>query len=130
MTKRIYLSVGLLSASIIAFQLTLMQLLSIVQWSHFAYMVISVALLGFGASGTLLAITRNWFTRHINFALPVLMILSGISMSMLMLISTTVFGSFDSYLLFVDRSQITGLLIAYFAFFIPFFLAALALGLV
>ncbi len=130
MTKRIYFSVGLLSASIIAFQLTLMQLLSIIQWSHFAYMVISVALLGFGASGTLLAITRRWFVRHIKFCLPVLMILSGVSMSLIMLISTTVFGSFDSYLLFVDRSQITGLLIAYFAFFIPFFLGALALGLV
>ena len=59
MIKRLYLSIGLLSASILAFQLTLMQLLSLIQWSHFAYMVISVALLGFGASGTLLALTRN-----------------------------------------------------------------------
>jgi hypothetical protein len=130
MHRRIYLSVGLLSASIIAFQLTLMQLLSIVQWSHFAYMVISVALLGFGASGTLLAVARNWFVRHIDTGLPLLMVLSGISMSLIVLFSSTVFGSFDSYLLFVDRSQVMGLLIAYFAFFIPFFLGALALGLV
>jgi hypothetical protein len=65
MTKRLYLSVGLLAASIIAFQLTLMQLLSIMQWSHFAYMVISVALLGFGASGTMLALTGKWFIRNI-----------------------------------------------------------------
>jgi hypothetical protein len=130
MTKRIYLSVGLLSASIIAFQLTLMQLLSLIQWSHFAYMVISVALLGFGASGTLLALARNWFIRHIKVALPALMILSGASMSLIMLVSSTVFGSFDSYLLFIDRSQILGLLVAYFAFFIPFMMGALAIGLV
>ena len=130
MPRRIYLSVGLLSASIIAFQLTLMQLLSIVQWSHFAYMVISVALLGFGASGTLLAVARNWFVKRIDTCLPLLMVLSGVSMSLIVLLSSTVFGRFDSYLLFVDRSQVMGLLIAYFAFFIPFFLGALALGLV
>ena len=130
MSKRIYLGVGLLSASVIAFQLTLMQLLSIIQWSHFAYMVISVALLGFGASGTLLAISRKWFVKNIDAALPALMILSGVSMSLLMLVAPSVLGSFDSYLLFVDRSQVSGLLIAYFAFFIPFFFGALALGLV
>lgn len=130
MNKRIYLSIGLLSASIIAFQLNLMQLLSIIQWSHFAYMVISVALLGFGASGTLLALTRNWFIRHLSWVLPGLMMLSGASMSLIMMISSTVFGSFDSYLLFVDRAQIINLLITYFAFFIPFFFGALAIGLV
>lgn len=130
MSQRIYLSVGLLSASIIAFQLTLMQLLSIIQWSHFAYMVISVALLGFGASGTMLALAREWFVKQIKIALPSLMILSGISMSLIMLVSSRVFGGFDSYLLFIDRSQIWALLITYFAFFIPFFLGALAIGLV
>jgi hypothetical protein len=130
MSKRIYLSVGLLSASVIAFQLNLMQLLSILQWSHFAYMVISVALLGFGASGTLLALARRWFVRNIEAALPSLMILSGASMSLLMLVSPYVLGTFDSYLLFVDRSQVPGLLLAYFSFFVPFFFGALALGLV
>jgi hypothetical protein len=130
MTKRLYLSVGMLAASIIAFQLTLMQLLSIIQWSHFAYMVISVALLGFGASGTLLALTGKWFIRNIEVVLPVLMMLTGAAMSIIMIISSTVFGSFDSYLLFMDQRQITTLLVTYFSFFIPFFLGALALGLI
>lgn len=130
MSRKLYLGVGLLSAAIIAFQLTLMQVLSIIQWSHFAYMVISVALLGFGASGTVLAIARAWFVKRIHAILPLLMVLSGASMSLIMLVSSTVFGGFDSYLLFVDRSQIYTLLITYFAFFIPFFLGALAIGLV
>ena len=120
----------MLSASIIAFQLTLMQLLSIIQWSHFAYMVISVALLGFGASGTLLAITRNWFIKHITGLLPVLMMLTGASMSLIMIISSTVFGSFDSYLLFMDGRHIQTLLATYFAFLIPFFFGALTIGLI
>ena len=41
--NRLHLSVALLSIAIIAFQLVLMQILSITQWHYFAYMVISVA---------------------------------------------------------------------------------------
>jgi spermidine synthase len=42
------------SASVLAYEILLMRLLSISFWYHFAYMVISLALLGFGASGSLL----------------------------------------------------------------------------
>ncbi len=56
MNKRLYTAIGLLSASMIAFQLALMQILSISQWNHFAYMVISVALLSFW---------RKWYSPHI-----------------------------------------------------------------
>jgi spermidine synthase len=42
------------SASVLAYEILLMRLLSISFWYHFAYMVISLALLGFGASGSFL----------------------------------------------------------------------------
>src|SRR6478736_4013766 len=45
----------LVSASVLSYQVILVRAFSIGQWHHFAYMVISIALLGFGASGTLLA---------------------------------------------------------------------------
>lgn len=124
-----YISLGILSASIIAFQLSLMQILAIVQWNHFAYMVISVALLGFGASGTLLALAKPWFVKRVEAVVPRLMILTGVSIGMLMLLSPYFLGKFDSYLLFIDLSQLYALLIIYFAFFVPFFLGALAIGL-
>src|SRR5260370_20909739 len=44
----------LVSASVLSYQVILVRAFSIGQWHHFAYMVISIALLGFGASGTLL----------------------------------------------------------------------------
>ena len=56
----IYLAVATLSAAILAYEVLLMRLLAIVQWHHFAYMVISIALLGFGASGTFLALAQDW----------------------------------------------------------------------
>ena len=73
MRNRILVALGFLSAAIIAFQLTLMQVLSIAQWYHFAYMVISVALLGFGAAGTLLSISKDWFLQRIEKSLAILM---------------------------------------------------------
>lgn len=127
---RLMLSLGLLSAAIIAFQLALMQVLSIVQWYHFAYMVISIALLGFGAAGTVLALFRNSLLKHINVLLPALMIGCGLAMSLVTGISQWPFFRFDSYLLFADYSHIGKLLLTYLLFFIPFFIGALAIGLI
>ena len=55
--RRVFVSVAVLSAGILAYEILLTRLLAIVQWHHFAYMIISLALLGFGASGTFLAFT-------------------------------------------------------------------------
>ncbi|MEJ7736687.1 MAG: hypothetical protein WKF97_04600 [Chitinophagaceae bacterium] len=126
----ILFSIGFLSAAIIAFQLVLMQILSIVQWYHFAYMVISVALLGFGAAGSVLAIFQKWMVKHVDALVPGLMIFSGIAMSLVTGITQLPAIRFDSYLLFSDYDQIGRLLITYLLFFIPFFTAALAIGLV
>ena len=56
---RLCIAIGLLSLALLAFQLHLMQILSIVQWHHCGSMVVSVALLGFGAGGTALALFRE-----------------------------------------------------------------------
>jgi spermidine synthase len=57
------LAVAGLSAATLAYEILLMRLLSISQWHHFAYMIISLALLGYGASGTFLTLSRSWL-RH------------------------------------------------------------------
>ena len=43
------------SACVVAYQVFLARLLALVQWHHLAFMVISIAMLGFGAAGALLA---------------------------------------------------------------------------
>jgi spermidine synthase len=107
-----------------------MQILSIVQWYHFAYMVISVALLGFGASGTIISLARSWLMKRAEFMLPLLMISSGIVMAVVIEVSQTDFLRFDSYLVFVERAHVGALVLTYLVLFVPFFLGALALGLV
>lgn len=126
---RVLWSIGLLSAAIIAFQLALMQQLSIVQWYHFAYMVISVALLGFGTAGTVLSIFRKKMLANLSAWLYWLMTGAGVSMALVSSIAQAPAIRFDSYLLFTDIKQAGLLLLSYLLFFIPFFLAALAIGL-
>ena len=58
MSVRLF-AVGLVSAGVLAYEVLLARLFSIIQWYHFAYMVISIALLGYGASGTFLALVRD-----------------------------------------------------------------------
>ncbi len=52
-------TIFLLSAAILAYEVALMRMFSIAQWHHFAAMIISIALLGFGLSGTVLSIWRE-----------------------------------------------------------------------
>ncbi|MDH3453296.1 MAG: SAM-dependent methyltransferase, partial [Gammaproteobacteria bacterium] len=49
-------SVALISVAAIGYEVLLMRLLSIIHWHHFAYMIISLALLGYGVSGTFIAL--------------------------------------------------------------------------
>jgi len=49
-------AVAVISASVLGLQVALMRTLSISRWHHFAYLVVGLALLGFGASGTWLGL--------------------------------------------------------------------------
>ena len=60
----VYLGVLLISCVVLGLELVLMRSLSISHWHHFAYMIISVALLGFGVSGTFLALARRVLLRR------------------------------------------------------------------
>lgn len=56
-------SVFFVSFAAIAWQLALMRCLLIARYNHFSFLVISCALLGFGAGGTILSIARSRFER-------------------------------------------------------------------
>lgn len=130
MQKRLITGLGLHSGAIIAFQLALMQLISIVQWHHFAYMIISVAMLGFGASGTLLALARTKLLGWSSWLVPALMMVSGLLMMVVFHLARMEAFRFDVYLLFVNFSQFPALAANYLIFFLPFFTGALAIGIV
>ena len=51
-------AVATIAAAVLAYEVLLVRLFAIVQWHHFAFMAISIAMLGFGVSGALLAVFR------------------------------------------------------------------------
>lgn len=53
------IAVALVSGAALAYEILLMRLFSIILWHHFAYMIISLALLGWGASGALLTLAQR-----------------------------------------------------------------------
>jgi hypothetical protein len=124
----------LVSASVLSYQVVLVRAFSIGQWHHFAYMVISIALLGFGASGTLLAVLERGRT---NTAMS----LHGSQVGWFA-ISTTSFAvavpisfwlmqrvPFDPFLIVWEGRQVLYLGCYYLLLSVPFFAAATAIGL-
>jgi hypothetical protein len=68
-----------LSAGILGYEIVLMRVLLYASWHHFAFLVISVALLGFGASGTALCFLRGWLVRRAGGALFALVLATAVA---------------------------------------------------
>ena len=127
--RPVYFAVFTVSAGLIAFQISLLQVLSIVQWHHFASLIISVALLGFGASGTVLSLARRWMVERFDRILPLLLAGSVAMIALAVPASQTEIAQFDSYLVFVQTKHAVALLLTCLILAFPFFLGALAIGL-
>jgi hypothetical protein len=115
-------SVALICAAALAYEVLLMRLLSIAHWHHFAYMIISVALLGYGVSGTVLTLLQERLKDHFPIAFIGNAALFGL---------TSVGGfvtaqalPFNALELLWDFRQPLWLLLIYLLLFIPFFCAA------
>ena len=57
--KRIYLGVFLVSMASLSLQVTLTRIISVKLWYHFSYLIISIALLGYGAAGSRLTVSNG-----------------------------------------------------------------------
>lgn len=128
--RRLLLAIFLHSLSIIGFQVILMRILSIMQWDHFANMIIGVAMLGFGVSGTLLALTKQRLVKYTETLVPFLMTLSSLLMLLAYRFSQTDMARFDTFLVFSSGDQLLRLVVFLLLFFLPFLAASLAIGLI
>jgi spermidine synthase len=120
-------SVALISASALGLEIVLMRLLSIAWWHHFAYMVISLALLGYGASGTFLTLTRGWLLPRFGAAYAVSAALFGLAAPAAFALAQRV--PYSPLEIAWDPSQLLGLTAVYLILAVPFFCAGTALGL-
>ena len=120
-------SIALVSACALSYEILLTRLFSIIQWHHFAYMIISLALLGYGVSGTFLTLFRARLIRHFAQAFIINIVLFGISTLMCFLIAQQV--PFNAEEILWDRSQLLWLSLIYLVLMLPFFFVANAIGL-
>ncbi len=120
---RVFLQIFLCSASSLAFEIALMRVFSISLWYHFAFMIISIAMLGIGAGGTLLSL-RPGLRDPSKIGRYALML--GISMSLGYLLANRI--SFDPVQLSWSRVQILYIGIYYIVLSTPFFFAGLVVS--
>lgn len=123
----VLLSISLISAAAIGYEILLMRLFSIVQWHHFAFMIISVALLGYGASGTFLTLARRWLEPRFLPAYAASAALFGLCSIAGFSIAQRV--PFNPLEIIWDVRQLSYLSAVYLLLFVPFFCAASSIGL-
>jgi spermidine synthase len=120
------LAVGLISAGVLAYEVLLARLFSIIQWYHFAYMVISIALLGYGASGTFLALARERLEARAPATFAVFAALFGVTAVACFAIAERL--PFNALELIWDPRQLLYLGALYAILFVPFFCGAVCVG--
>jgi hypothetical protein len=119
--------VFLVSAAAIAYEILLVRLLSIIQWHHFAWMIISLALLGYGLSGTVIALARRWLEPRFDLAFSTSALLFSISMIACFLLGQML--PFNALEIVWNPGQFIYLGLLYLVFMVPFGFAACCIGL-
>ena len=116
----------LVSTAALCFQINLTRLFSVSQFYHFAFMVVSIALLGMGASGTFLAVRKIKPGEIEEKTFPWLALGCGGSMLGAYVLVNQL--PFDSYSIFVQPVQILILLLHYTALAAPFFFTGMMIS--
>ena len=118
----------ILSGAILALQLVLVRAFSIGHWHHFSYLVISTALLGFGAGGTFVTVLAKKLVKNPNKTAWLSTAAMAVTIPVVFHISQAV--PLDEMQLIWDFRQVFYLMAYYLLFFVPFFFGAVAVALV
>jgi spermidine synthase len=123
--RGVYLGLFFLSAAPLAFEVTLTRSFALAQGHHFAFMAISLALLGGGASGTFLSLRSPQLHcgRHWLATSALLFTLSTPASYLLVNVLP-----FDMYRIAIEPVQLAWLALYYLTLTIPFFFSSLAVG--
>ena len=122
----------LVSFSTLAFEVLLTRFFSIRQWNHLSFMVISIALFGFAASGTFLSILdarkkgwQDFFSTRLSVTYIVLLYTTTTILSFITLNNIPL----DYFRLPLEPIQLIYLLAAYILLALPFFFSGLLISL-
>lgn len=120
-------AMALVSAGALAYEILLTRLFSIIQWHHFATMMISLAMLGYGISGALLSLLRERLLPHYGAVFTLCAAAFGICATAAFLLAQQL--PFNPLEIFWDARQPLYLLLCYLLLSVPFLFAASCVGL-
>jgi len=120
-------SIALISASALAYEILLARLFAIIQWHHFAYMIISLALLGYGISGTFLSLFAKQLKKYYTQVFIINIVLFGLALLTSYLLAQQI--PFNAEEILWDWHQLPWLFTQYLLLMLPFFFVATAIGL-
>jgi spermidine synthase len=120
-------SVLLASATALAYEILLVRLFSISYWHHYAYMIISLALLGYGISGAFLALFQRRLQARFSAVYLSNLVLFALSLLVSYLFAERV--GFSPQEILWDPEQWLRLAAVYLYLCLPFFFVANAIGL-
>lgn len=123
----IHAAVFCISAAGIAQQVALTRIFSIAQWHHFAYMIISIAMLGFGAGGAITALFRHRFLGRERALMAVTLPAFALSLPLSSALSQRI--PFETFQLTTQPVQFLWLFALYAVLAAPFFLLSVSLTL-
>ncbi|MBD8526269.1 SAM-dependent methyltransferase [Pseudomarimonas arenosa] len=121
------LSVACIAAAALAYQIVLMRFYAVLHWQWFAAMIVSLALLGHGLSGSLLALRSAAFGRCFDWLYPWLAVAFALSMPLAFAIAQR--WPFNGLELIWDPAQLAWLALSYLCLSLPFACAAACFGL-
>ena len=117
-----YLSVALISGVALAYEILLMRLFSIIQWHHFSYMIIGLALLGYGFSGTFVSVFQRWLQQRFTLVYLGSLLLFGLTSVTSFMLAQAL--PFNAELILWDYRQLGYLFTIFLLLSLPFFFAA------
>ena len=120
-------TIAIISATALSYEILLARLFAIIQWHHFAYMIISLALLGYGVSGSFLSLSAKQMLRHYPGAFITNVALFGMSLLLSFLVAQQI--PFNAEEILWDWQQSGRIFIVYLLLMLPFFFVANAIGL-
>jgi hypothetical protein len=117
------LAIACSSAAALVFEIALTRIFAVTQFYHFAFMAVSLALLGYGASGSILTVFPA-------LAQPRCWAIFAFAQSLATLIAYVLSNAlpFDSYSIAWDARQVVYLALSYVALVTPFFFAGMVMG--
>jgi hypothetical protein len=121
--KGLYIGIFFLSMATLSMEVSLSRILSVSLWYHFAFMIVSIAFLGLGASGTLLMIFPS--LRNVNIRTFASISCLAFSISLIISYSFVIRIPIDPLKLVLEKGQLLNIFIIYLLLSIPFFFSGL-----